>query len=100
MKEKETYERCEYCDALLRVCNPPTEEAYEQGRISVSGNSRVLLSDAIVRRKYQNPDTASHAEDFSGVYCNWNCLTARLKDILGIKACEEVLAAGEAAKEE
>lgn len=84
MKQTELYYRCEYCDALIKMSNPPIEKDYENGRIEIKDGT-MLLSKAFIDSRRNGDKLKVYAISIDGMYCDVDCLVKRLRKERGLE---------------
>lgn len=75
MKKTQTFKYCEFCDNALLDVNPPTNEQYEQGMITILGGN-ICFGEALSEKR------KSHVGYFDGTYCNHVCLISKILELL------------------
>lgn len=82
MKPTKTFNYCEFCNASHEQVSPPSKEQYESAIITIGEGSSVLLPINIVERNWRKGVADSHATNIQGIYCDYECLIAKIKEIL------------------
>jgi hypothetical protein len=79
--ETETFTRCGACRKRIQVISPRTKKQYESGLIKIDGGT-VLLPERVALANSKPGHCQSHASDLSGYYCNHECLSRRIRELL------------------
>lgn len=82
MQKKKTFMYCETCGEAHEDISPPQKESYEQGRVEIGKHSSILLPESVAEARAIKGYTTNHARDIEGIYCNYECLSLRLKRLV------------------
>jgi hypothetical protein len=81
MKPELKITHCEYCNSIIMLESPPSKNRYNNAEIHIS-NGMILIPDKIVKKRHKKGVGDSHANFLSGYYCQPECLTNKIKELL------------------
>lgn len=84
MKKPYEITHCEYCNTTIKLDSPPQRKHYEAGQIDIR-DATMLLPPKVVKKNTIEGVAPSHANNLSGLYCNYKCLLNEIKRLLYIK---------------